>query len=66
MKKLPEITLSGDLEGDYVVLTSRAGGVLKVAPKQPGGVPVVASLKRTSTACPSQWEGELGRGRDPG
>jgi hypothetical protein len=61
--KLPHITLSGDLEGDYVVLAERAGGVLKIAPAQPDGVPVVVALEKTCFACPAQWEGELEDGR---
>jgi hypothetical protein len=61
--RLPRITLSGDLEGDYVVLAERAGRVLKIAPAQPGGAPVVVTLKKTCIACPSQWEGTLDDGR---
>ncbi len=63
MDKLPRIKLSGDLEGDYVVLAEHAGGVLKIAPAQPGGAPVVVALEQTCTACPSQWEGTLEDGR---
>jgi hypothetical protein len=63
MGELPQIRLSGDLEGDYVVLAERAGGVLKIAPTQPGGAPVVVALEKTCPACPSQWEGRLEDGR---
>lgn len=63
MDELPHITLSGDLEGDYVVLAERAGGVLKIGPAQPGGAPVVVALEKTCTACPAQWEGKLEDGR---
>lgn len=63
MDKLPQIKLSGDLEGDYVVLAERGGGVLKIAPAQPGGAPVVVALTQTCPACPSQWEGTLEDGR---
>jgi hypothetical protein len=63
MKRLPRISVSGDIEGDYVVLTRRVNGALIVAPAQLHGVPVVTSLRRTSTACPSQWEGVLDDGR---
>jgi hypothetical protein len=61
--KLPHVKLSGDLEGDYVVLTQRAGGVLKIAAAQPDGPPVVVALEKTCTACPAQWEGKLENGR---
>jgi len=63
MHGLPRIRLSGDLQGDYVVLRERGGGRLMVAPEQPDGLPVVASLKKTCTACPAQWEGKLEDGR---
>lgn len=63
MVELPRITLSGDLEGGYVVLAEHAGGVLKIAAAQPDGAPVVAALEKTSTACPAQWEGRLEDGR---
>lgn len=36
---LPHVRLSGDLEGDYVVLQHHAGGVLRIAPEQPKGRP---------------------------
>ena len=57
------IRLSGALEGDYVVLAKRPSGVLRIAPVQTGGAPVVVALEKTCTACPSQWEGTLGDGR---
>jgi hypothetical protein len=63
MDELPRITLSGDMEGDYVVLAQRAGGVLKIAAAQPDGAPVVVALEKTCTACPSQWKGSLEDGR---
>lgn len=63
MNKLPRVRLSGDVEGDYVVLQQRAGGLLRVAPEQSHGLPKVVALKKTSIACPSQWEGTLEDGR---
>lgn len=53
------VRLSGDVEGDYVVLQHHAGGVLRIAPEQPEGRLKVVALKKTSLACPSQWEGVL-------
>lgn len=63
MGKLPRVRLSGEVEGDFVVLQQRAGGVLRIAPERPDGLPRVVALKKTSTACPSQWEGDLEDGR---
>lgn len=63
MGKLPHVKLSGDVEGNYVVLKRHASGVLRVAPEQPDGRPKVVALKKTSLACPSQWEGTLADGR---
>lgn len=63
MGELPHVRLSGDLEGDYVVLQHHAGGALRIAPEQPEGQPRVVALKKTCTACPSQWEGTLEDGR---
>lgn len=63
MDRLARVTLSGDVEGDYVVLQRRAGGVLRVSPEQSDGLPKVAALKKTCSACPSQWEGTLEDGR---
>jgi hypothetical protein len=60
--ELARVRLSGDVEGDYVVLQRHAGGVLRIAPEQPDG-PKVVALKKTSLACPSQWEGTLEDGR---
>jgi len=63
MAELLHVRLSGDREGDYVVLRRRGHGVLHVAPEQPNGRPRVLALKKTSLACPSQWEGALEDGR---
>lgn len=63
MDRLPRISVSGDIEGDYVVLAHRAGGALRIAPVPTDGLPAVTSLKKTCTACPSQWEGSLDDGR---
>jgi hypothetical protein len=63
MAEPARVTLSGDLEGEYVVLPHRSGGVLRIAPLPVGGAPVVISLKKTCPACPSQWEGKLDDGR---
>jgi hypothetical protein len=63
VSELPQVRISGDVEGDYVVLQRDAGGVLRIAPEQPGGRPKVAALRKTCTACPSQWEGRLKDGR---
>lgn len=63
MEELARVRLSGDLEGDYVVLHRHAGGVLRIAPEHPDGRPKVVALKNTSLACPSQWEGGLEDGR---
>jgi hypothetical protein len=63
MGKLPHVRLSGDLEGDYVVLQRHAGGILRIAPEHPDGRPKVLALRKTSLACPSQWEGVLEDGR---
>ena len=63
MDELPHVRLSGDVQGDYVVLQRRAGGVLRIAPSHSGEQPKVTALKKTSTACPSQWEGTFKDGR---
>ncbi len=63
MEELLHVRLSGDLDGDYVVLGRHAGGVLHIAPVQPTGRPKVVALEKTSLACPSQWEGTLEDGR---
>jgi hypothetical protein len=63
MGELPRITLSGELEGDYVVLLEHPRGALRIAPEQRGAVPTVVALERTSTAAPAQWEGSLDDGR---
>jgi hypothetical protein len=63
MNKLARVRLSGELEGDYVVLERRASGVLRVAPEQSDGLPKVVALTKTCFACPAQWEGTLEDGR---
>lgn len=63
MSKLARVKLSGDAEGDYVVLQRRGRGKLLVAPEQPDGQPKVVALRKTCIACPSQWEGALDDGR---
>lgn len=63
MDRLPRVRLCGDEEGDYVVLQRYPGGVLRIAPERSGGLPEVVALKKTSIACPSQWEGTLDDGR---
>jgi hypothetical protein len=63
MNQLARVKLSGDTEGDYVVLQRRGGGRLVVAPEQPDGQPKVVALRKTCIACPSQWEGALDDGR---
>jgi hypothetical protein len=60
---LHRIKLSGDLEGDYVVLATRANGQLKIAPEPPDGLPRIVALKRTTWACPTQWVATLDDGR---
>jgi hypothetical protein len=63
MDRLLSISISGELEGDYVVLAERGNGSLLIAPVPAGGAPVVVAMKQTCSACPSQWEGELEDGR---
>ncbi|MGE5282443.1 MAG: hypothetical protein ACM3N0_09025 [Chloroflexota bacterium] len=63
MKALPRITVSGDLEGDYVVLGERANGQLRIAPEQPEGLPRIVALERMTWACPTQWAATLADGR---
>ncbi len=63
METLPRIRISGDLEGDYVVLARRANGQLKIAPEQPNGLPRIVKLRRTTWACPTQWLATLDDGR---
>jgi hypothetical protein len=60
---LPRIKVSGDLEGDYVVLARRDNGQLKIAPEPSGGLPRIVTLERTTLACPTQWVGTLADGR---
>ncbi len=62
--RLPRITLSGDLEGDYVVLAERGGGVLRIAPARQDALPTVAALRTNDLdLAPTQWEGDLEDGR---
>lgn len=63
MGRPSSVKLSGELEGDYVVLAQRGNGSLLIAPVPAGGAPVVVALEKTSTACPAQWEGMLEDGR---
>jgi hypothetical protein len=63
MDRPPRVKLSGELEGDYVVLAQRGNGSLLIAPVPAGGVPLVVAMKQTCSACPSQWEGEFEDGR---
>lgn len=63
VKDLPRIRVSGDLEGDYVVLSRRANGQLKIASEQPDGLPRIVTLKRTTWVCPTQWVATLDDGR---
>jgi hypothetical protein len=55
METLPRIRITGDLDGEYVVLEQRRNGQLKIAPEQPDGLPRIVALKRTTWACPTQW-----------
>ena len=63
METLPQITISGDFEGAYVVLQERPNGQLKIAPEQPAGLPRIVTIKRTTWACPTQWVATLADGR---
>jgi hypothetical protein len=63
MAVLPRIRISGDFEGDYVVLAERANGQLRIAPESPSGLPRIVALKRTTWACPTQWVATLADGR---
>lgn len=63
MDRLPRIRLSGELEGDYVILLEHDRGALRIAPEQRGELPKVVALKQTSSVAPAQWEGELDDGR---
>lgn len=63
MDTLKHVRLSGDVEGDYVVIRRHSGGVLRIAPERPEGRPKVSALRKTCLACPSQWEGTLEDGR---
>jgi len=63
MEALPRIKVTGDLDGDYVVLEERPNGRLKIAPAQSDGLPRIVTLKRTTLACPTQWVATLADGR---
>jgi hypothetical protein len=63
MGSYAHVRLNGDIEGDYVVLAKSARGILKIAPENHDGVPKVATLRQTTWACPTQWEGTLEDGR---
>jgi hypothetical protein len=63
MDTLRRIRISGDLEGNYVVLAKQANGQLKIAPEQPNGLPRIVTLRRTTWACPTQWVATLADGR---
>lgn len=63
MKTLPRIRITGDLDGDYVVLAARPNGQLKIAPEQPDGLPRIVTLRRMTWACPTQWVATLADGR---
>lgn len=59
MKGLLQISVSGEVDGEYVVLSRGAHGRLTIAPVPLTGLPVITSMRKTCTACPSQWEGTL-------
>lgn len=63
METLPRIGISGDLEGDYVVLAKQPNGQLRIAPEQPDGLPKIVALERTTLVCPTQWVATLADGR---
>lgn len=63
METLPRIRIAGDLEGNYVVLAKGANGQLRIAPEHPDELPRIVALKRTTWACPTQWEATLADGR---
>lgn len=63
MDRPSRVKLSGELEGDYVVLAQRGNGSMLIAPVPADGAPLVVAMKQTCSACPSQWEGELEDGR---
>lgn len=61
---LPRITLSGGLEGEYVVLARRPNGSLLIAPvREVGKAPRLVALRQMTSAHPAQWEGALEDGR---
>lgn len=63
MEPFAQVKLSGDIEGDYVVLTKSAHGTLKIAPARNEGLPRVTTLTQTTWVCPTQYEGTLADGR---
>lgn len=63
METLPRIRITGDLDGEYVVLGERPNGQLKIAPAQTDGLPRIVTLKLTTWACPTQWVATLADGR---
>ena len=60
---LPRITLTGALEGNYIVLAEQAKGHFKIAPEPSGERPRIVTLERTTLACPTQWVATLADGR---
>lgn len=63
MQELSRVTVSGAVEGDYLIRESHGNGILEIVPVPDDGLPTVASLEQTCSACPSQWEGQLDDGR---
>jgi len=64
MRELARIRLSGDLEGEYVVLARRPNGSLRIAPvREVGEVPRLVALRQMTSVHPAQWEGTLDDGR---
>lgn len=59
MREMSRVSLSGAVEGDYLIRESHGNGILELVPVPDGGVPAVVSLHQTCPACPSQWEGRL-------
>lgn len=63
MRTPPRISITGDLDGNYVVLAKRPNGQLRIAPEQPDELPRIVALKRMTWACPTQWVATLADGR---
>lgn len=63
MQEVGRISVSGAVEGDYLIRQSDANGILEIVPAPDEGLPTVVSLTQTCSACPSQWEGQLNDGR---